>query len=89
MCHSFVFPQLGSRRSYDGNSSFGRVCSAEWMLLPSAGVGAVEGKRSREDWNLGPFTPPRPVHASSARSRLLGAANGLCRSYSFVKHTDI
>lgn len=67
MCHSFVFPQLGSRRSYDGNSSFGRVCSAEWMLLPSVGVGAVEGKRSREDWNassarsrrLGPFTSPR------------------------------
>lgn len=67
MCHSFVFPQLGSRRSYDGNSSFGRVCSAERMLLPSVGVGAVEGKRSREDWNaslarsrlLGPFTPPQ------------------------------
>lgn len=78
MCHSFVFPQLGSRRSYDGNSSFGRVCSAEWMLLPSVGVGAVEGKRSREDWN-----------ASSARSRLLGAANGLFWSYSSIKHTDI
>lgn len=78
MCHSFVFPQLGSRRSYDGNSSFGRVCSAEWMLLPSVGVGAVEGKRSREDWN-----------ASSARSRLLRAANGLFRSYSSIKNTDI